>query len=316
MAFQPDLCALHHNVFTTLHDISFRRSADGAPVMTVPLGEALGSVTLKSLQREFDIGDDSEDGRMLALITESLDFVGSLRPGDKLPAEVLGAGASWNAGSQYKDVAATRLQRQLVVWLSGMGGRPGALDGDTALRAELQAAMSAAAAALDLPGPQEVLTLIEGLTSELSYIEALRDTLLRRVRVMLHKINHLGMRRTRDAAHQETMIQVQRLSEIAHRQLTERFAELDTRTGEVLSVLRAAEAERAFIRSNRDWLYRTSRAWSPLLDEWARSGVVLDGFAWGLLSRTYQFLAPRYMPVTEWQSKLLQLRRSASTMTW
>ena len=284
--------------------------------MTVPLGETLGTVTLPSLKREFEIGDDSDDGRMLALIAASLDFVGVLRPGDRLPAEVLNGGASWTAGSRYRALAAGRLQRQLVDWLEQMGGSAGSLGEDAGLRAELQAALNAAARALDVPGPQAVLDMIEALAGELSYIEALRDVLLRRVRFMVRKVNHLGLRRTRDPVHQETMMQVQRLSEIAYRQLTDRFAELDAHSAEVLNALRSIDEERAHIRSTRDWLYRTSRAWAPILDEWARSGLVLDEFAWALLARTYQFLAPRYMPVTEWQSTARRFPVQATAMTW
>ena len=316
MSAAPGLCELQHRAFNVLPGVMFRRAADGAAVMTVPLGETLASVTLPSLKREFDIADESDDGRMLALIAESLDFVGSLRPGDRLPAEVLGGGASWTAGSQYRAVAAGRLQRQLVNWLSCMGGSPARLDEEAGLRAELQVALDAAAQALELPSREAVLSLVEALAGELSYIEALRDMLLRRVQSMVRKVYHLGLRRTRDPVHQETMMQVQRLSEIAQQQLSNRFAELDARSAEVLTVLRGADAERVFIRSTRDWLYRTSRAWAPLLDEWARSGLVLDEFAWALLSRTYQFLAPRYMPVTEWQAAGRRLPAQPAAMPW
>ena len=63
--------------------------------MVVLLGEREAALPLRALQREFDIADESEDGRMLALIAASLDFVTSLRLGDALPAEVLSGEASW-----------------------------------------------------------------------------------------------------------------------------------------------------------------------------------------------------------------------------
>ena len=311
-----DLCALRHRAFNVLPGVTFRRAADGVAVMTVPLGETLACVTLPSLKREFAIGDDSDDGRMLALIAEALDFVGSLRPGDRLPAEVLHGGASWTAGSHYHAIAAARLQRQLVSWLASMGGTVEHLDEGDGVRAKLQAALDAAATALNLPSASAVLDLIEALAEELAYIEALRDVLLRRVRSMVKKVNQMSLRRARDPVHQETMTQVQRLSDIALRQLNDRFAELDARSAEVLTALRPIDAERTFIRSTRDWLYRTSRAWAPILDEWARVGLVQDEFAWGLLSRTYQFLAPRYMPVTDWQSASRRFTVQPTAMPW
>ena len=59
--------------------------------MVVQLGDKQAALPLISLQREFDILDDSADGRMLALIAQSLDFVAGLRLGDPLPKEVLSA---------------------------------------------------------------------------------------------------------------------------------------------------------------------------------------------------------------------------------
>jgi hypothetical protein len=71
-----------------------------------------------------------------------------------------------------------------------------------------------------------------------------------------------------------------------------------------MSALRNADSQRTFIRSNRDWLYRTQRAWHPLLSEWDVAGIGFDEGVLLLLGRSYQFLAPRFMPVTEWTSLL------------
>ena len=67
----------------------------------------------------------------------------------------------------------------------------------------------------------------------------------------------------------ETLTQVRRL---APRRCADqpRFEELDAQTGEVMAALRNVDSQRAFIRSNRDWLYRSQRAWEPILGEWER----------------------------------------------
>jgi hypothetical protein len=95
---------------------------------------------------------------------------------------------------------------------------------------------------------------------------------------------------------------VQRLLTTAGNQLGDRFDEVDARTGDILPVLRDAGPQQAFIRASRDWLYRSQRAWEPLLNEWDGAGGMDDGSVWQLIGRTYQFLAPLYMPVTEWQA--------------
>ena len=71
-----DHCTLTHRVFTSFGDPLFRQAeTDGTPVMVVKLGDKEAAIPLRSLQREFGIPDDSDDGRMLGLIAQSLDFI-------------------------------------------------------------------------------------------------------------------------------------------------------------------------------------------------------------------------------------------------
>lgn len=93
-------------------------------------------------------------------------------------------------------------------------------------------------------------------------------------------------------------------------------------TGEVMSALRNMESQQAFIRSNRDQLYRSQRAWQPVLDGWAAASDA-EGIEvpWDLVSRSYQFLAPRYMPATTWSAPGAPRRGRApaapvEAMTW
>src|SRR6476661_6490578 len=86
----PEHCILQHRLFASFADPLLRRAeSDGAPVMVVKLGDREAAIPLRSLQREFAIADDSDDGRMLGLIAQSLDFISLLRVGDALPTEVL-----------------------------------------------------------------------------------------------------------------------------------------------------------------------------------------------------------------------------------
>ncbi len=308
----PSDCQLDHRLFASFGPPLFRRSdVDGTPVMVVQLGEREAALPLRSLQREFGITDESEDGRMLARIAESLDFVSVLRPGDPLPSEVLTGEASWTPDPLHLEIAQTRLRVSLVEWLNaGAGADHPMLDAgsllavgnDPAVRAQVQTALARAAEALGLEASAEVVGLLETLGRELAYIEALRDRLLRRVRAMAAKIERLARGWRSDASHIETLTQVKRLTALALRQITARFDELDAQTGEVMAALRNVESQRAFIRSNRDWLYRSQRAWEPILAHWDTASGSFDEGTLALLGRTYQFLAPRFMPVTEWIS--------------
>ena len=263
---ESSLCSLKHQVFTTLKEPLFRRAeTDGTPVMVVMLGEREAAIPLRSLQHEFAIADDSEDGKMLALIAQSLDFVAALRIGDGLPAEVLSGEASWQPEELHLRIANARLQWQLVMWLnSGTSGDVPTLDADSlvqiaddpARKQQVQQAFNKAAEALGLPSREAVIQLVEELAQELAYIEALRDRLLRRVKGMMEKLNRMAQGYRGDGSHLETLTQVRRLTATALKQISHRFDELDAQTGEVMAALRNADSQRTFIRSNRDWLYR------------------------------------------------------------
>jgi len=306
----PDHGRLKHRLFSRFGDLVFRRAeTDGTPVMVVLLGEREAALPLRALQREFEIPDESEDGRMLALIAASLDFVTSLRLGDALPAEVLSGEASWEPSPQHLRLAQARLRLQLAAWLRvGTGEDQSALAPQAlmaaadapAMQQTVQEASRRVAAELKLAGPDAVAPMLEVLAQELAYVEALRDRLLQPVQGIASRLTRLAHGWRGDAAQLEKLTQVRRLNLVALRRIGGRFEELDAQTGEVLAALRNLESQRTFIRSNRDWLYRTLRAWQPLLLEWDGLGFTFDDRVRGALEHAYRFLAPRFMPVTEW----------------
>jgi hypothetical protein len=324
----PDHCILEHRVFTSFGDPLFRKAeTDGEPAMVVQLGDKEAAIPLNSLQKEFSIANGSNDGRMLELIAQALDFIAALRIGDALPTEVLSGQASWEPDQLHLQIANARLQWQLVAWLnSGTGADTPTFDADTLVqiaedplrRQQVQQAFAKAAEALDLPNSAAVVHLVEELAHELAYVEALRDRLLNRAKSMSDKLSRMAQSYRGDGSHLETLTQVRRLTEAALKQFTLRFEELDAHTGEVMSALRNADSQRSFIRTNRDWLYRTQRAWQSLLAEWDMAGIGFDEGILALLNRSYQFLAPRFMPVTEWinHTRPAHRRRPERQMVW
>jgi hypothetical protein len=326
----PDRCVLEHQVFTALGPALFRRApTDSVPVMVIPMGAREAMLPLRGIQREFGILDDSKDGRMLGLIAASLDFVAGLQIGDRLPAEVLTGEASWEPSQQCRDLVKARLRMQLIAWVhpDAAAAEPATtaatlqrLDTDPGLRRQVQEAFARAAEALGLPSAEQVLPLLEALADELAYIEALRGSLLLRVRALAERLLQLGHGMRGDRNRTEMLTQVQRLMGMALKQLVGKFDEVDAQTGEIVAALRNAERQQAFIRGHRDWLYSTQRAWESLLREWeGATGLPTEGL-WLLVSSIYQFLAPRYMKVTEWQAYNSAARDSAKptakVMTW
>ena len=306
----PDICALQHRIFHSLTDVLFRRAeGDDTPVIVMSLGERTAAVPLRALQRELGIADNSPDGRMLRLIAHSLDYVAGLQIGDPLPTEVLDGRASWAPGATHRAVAAARLRLQLTAWLRPEAAgvvMPDAagvrrLDEDPAMRQHVNAALEQAALDLGLTDRNDVVRLLETLADEFSYIEALREGLFNRVRAMMARIERFARAGRINQKRTEMLTQVRRLGTVALDQMAARFADIDAHSQEVMTALRNVENERSLIRSSRDWLYRASRAWEVILQDWEDANELPDNELWRLVERTYQFLAPRHMRVQEWQ---------------
>ncbi|MBC7800111.1 MAG: hypothetical protein H7Z10_05780 [Gemmatimonadaceae bacterium] len=307
----PDRCGFHHPLFNRLGEIVFRPAeTDGAACLIVPLGRGTAALPLKSLQAELGIEPGSPDGQMLALVAKSLDFVADLRLGDPLPEEVLDGGASWQPSAMHQQVGASRLKLHLIQqwgvgdatdWIRAEPQAVLAAAADPGIRLRLQAAYLEVAATLGLSDAAAAVRLVEDAAHELGFVEALRDRLLRRVLRLVDRVRHLSGGLTQNLSGLEMVSRVRRLGSIAVGKIGARFAELDDGVTAVLDLLRHLDTHRAMIRAHRDWLYCSLRAWEPILAAWEAAGIDWSDGTWPLLGRTYRFLAPRFMPMQEWQ---------------
>lgn len=305
-----DCCTLEHLVFRCFGEIVFRPAeADGTPAMIFSLGGSLAAVPLRSLQREFGIGPDSADGQMLGYIVLALGFVTEVRPGDPLPPEVLNGGASWHPSPQHQRVAEGRLRLQLITafddapgpaWAEAEQATVLAAAAGLGVEARLARALDAAAPLLHMPAAG-VPRLVAAAAEELAFIEALRDRLLRRVGVLLVRLNALAACMGHNPGAVELLSRVRRLAGIAHGRMQARFAKAGECSAQVIELLQDLDARREAVRQHRDWLYCSLRAWESILVGWESSAGGWSQDTWTLLRRTYRFLAPRFMPVQEWQ---------------
>jgi hypothetical protein len=172
----------------------------------------------------------------------------------------------------------------------------------------VQRAFERVAEELKLPDVQAVTQLVGDIANELAFIEALRDRFLRRVQSMCQRIAAIA-KGVVSQDRKMLLTRIDRLATLALDQIAGRFGLVDAQTGEVLSTLRNAAVHSGYIRSHRDWLYKSSRAWETILAEWDASAMPgLDDATWARLNRTYHFLAPRFMPVQEWFSAEMQAK--------
>ena len=308
----PLICQLDAPLLQGLRGPLFRRAADdGEPVLAVRMGEREAVVPLRGLQARLGIPDDSPDGRMLGTIADALQFVSEIRPGDKLPDEVLSGEASWKPEPVHHHIAASRIRGRLIQWLRAAGvpgsGELIATDfdravHDPALAERLNVAFSRIAAQLGLRDALDAVTLMESLAGELACIEALREQLLAPLRHMTRKIEIVSQGRRGDGKNTETLMHVGRLCRTGLGRIGARFNEVDRLTDDIVTALGGGPGQQLLIRANRDWLYRTFRVARPLLAEWNAAPAEIDDDFWNRLARTYRFLAPRFMVTQEWKS--------------
>ena len=310
-------CTFQHPVFAKLGEVAFRPTeADRTPALIISMGQATAALPLASLQHELNIEDGSPDGVMLAQVAKSLDFVGELRPGDRLPVEVLCGAASWAPDPVHRDIAQARLNLQLTSVFDDAAGPDGPLVGASwaaasppkalaAMRVpgmdlRLQAATIELAATLGLPDAAAARELLEGAAHELSFIEALRARLLDRVARMCGQIEALAQGVANNLSGLELISRVRCLAGIGLARIGARFADLEAQTSDVRGLLQGMAEHRAVIRLHRDWLYSSLRAWEGVLAAWEAAGLAWTDATWPLLSQTYRFLALRFMPTQEW----------------
>lgn len=303
---------LGHRGFTALGAPHFRRDAEGLAVMAVLMGEQEAVLPVVALQLEFAPDAGSPDRVMLGLVTQALDYVVLLRPGDPLPAEALTGEASWEPTALHRQLASARLQRQLVRWQDGAAAgaelvtpTPQVLLAwvdEPGVRQQVQFAMRDAAARLDLANGAAAASLMEALASELGYIEALRDTLLTRAQMLDERL--LGLERgtiIADRSKRDLLAQVRRLLRCALAKIKGQFDAIDMQVNDIVAALLTLDTQRTFIRTQRDLLHRSETAWRPILMAWEAQGTHQEKLPWTLVARTYQFLAPRFMTVQEWK---------------
>jgi hypothetical protein len=306
-----DKCVLQHPVFIQFGDVLFRPAeADAAPVMIFSLGGSVAAIPLRSLQQNYGIEAGSPDAVMLGLVVRALDFVAEVRPGDSFPLEVFGRGASWEPSALHQRVAEERLRLQLAGTFGGGTCPTWALEDPQAIlqaaaepdmNERLQSAAIKAAVVLDLPNATAVARLLATAAHELGFVESLRDRLLRRAGLLLAQLDTLGASVGHNLGAIELLSRVRRLAGIAYKKLRARFNELEACTTDVVKVLRDVDRWAGAVRIHRDWLYSSLRAWEDILTAWEGGGNVWSQNTWNLLRRTYRFLAPRFMPVQDWQ---------------
>ncbi len=314
----PRFLAFEHPFFTKVEGSFFQvRPNTGEPVMCVNIAENEVLLPFRGLKNEFNLGE--ADCQMLDLLSQGLKYVSALRLGDPLPKEIITGEATWELSPRHKLIAHQRVSMQLVNWLTGVEeviSDPEQLiqlAEDPTIKKRIQAAFGEAAERLGIgrQNREQMVQYIEKVSTELAYIEALRDK-FHHVQDVQKKVVGLRQVYARERSVAQSIDQIVKLFELAIADFSRRFLELDAQTGEIIAVLKNLENQVLFIRDRRDDLHVRLMAWDDILQEWRKVEVAMSYHIVKQLAQIYQFLAPRFMKVDEWVmlTKLQDKRQS------
>ncbi|MDB5404541.1 MAG: hypothetical protein JWQ55_6559 [Rhodopila sp.] len=319
----PQICYLSHAGFRMLGEPVFRLS-EGAriPSMVIQLAGQEAVLPLQSVAREFRVDPGSADGQMLNLIEQALEFVVTLKLGDKLPSEVNGGEASWEPNAQDRRISASRVRHNLVRCVSARLGKTVAISGgavpgwedEPKNRLLVGQAIAGAVAHLDDMDEAEVTARVASISEEVACIETMRRTLGRGIANVRDKLLTVRAGEV-PISQRDTVKQVQTLARIGIKEIMSRFDEVDLRIDDILAMMRDLPPVVAELRRQRDWLFRTSRGWAAVFNDWAAAPKHFDEFLLKVIEKTYAFLAPRYMSYQEWTTAEAMLKKKAMKVT-
>lgn len=306
----PEVVGFEHRFFASFPDASFRiDEGEGLPVYSFGLGQQQVALPFAGIKREFTLREFAHDAEMLNTIERGLRFVSLLRIGDTIPPEVLTGDASWQPSEANRESARRRMGAQIVGWDTGqITPLSDPIGMEIFIReyvndVAVKKAVANMAIELGMEGDPDgtVAGIMADLSSELSYIEALRERYLgvRRVGERLQKLR-------REFAHRANIMAdvdpVSRLMSIPIRSLGMNLIEVDARLASTKSLFSDFDFHRTAIRDIRDEMHTRLNPWNDIITSWSRLvGDIPDPYTVvPMLRDLYRFLAPRFMPADTW----------------
>ncbi len=303
----PDKVGFEHNFFQLIEDAHFRMSdpKDGRPMMVGSLGEQDVAISLTGIAREFGIERDSDDGRMIQLVARSLNFAKTLRPGDKIPVEVLTGEASWDPDPEHLDFTRKRMEIQLVTWHGGSQEVVESREQADERHEQCGAAAnldSAFAALGEHTGTENLTDLFNVFVAEVARFEQLREK-FREVGRIKAKIDAFRKLHTDELSILNEIDPVLRLIRVPISQFAQHFRDLDEQLSDIEKVFADFDNVLGSLKKLRNALYSELSAWSGEVGRWEsadprhpESVDLVDE-----VREFYHFLAARYLQSVEWE---------------
>ncbi len=299
--------AFEHRIFNVPGARFGLAGQDRVPSLRVKVGELEAAIPLDSLCAEFNIDEDSQDGRLLGTVIKGLKYVKDIRPGDTIPRELLDGTASWSIEDKHREIAQNRLMVCVALWVSGKDmvtmdeSRLQAALADPKTKERIQKGTEEIAVRLGMgkERKQEVLDLIDRIARELAYIEALRERfqLAHQIQTKLSQV--IALHRN----DRQFITEVQRVKTLMDPPIQEFvfiFDQVDAQTGEIVNVLKTYDKQITFIREMRDDLHQKLMIWEEIIQKW---DIDMSQKSKGIreaVQATYRFVAYNFPQSQDW----------------
>ena len=274
----------------------------------IRLGNLHVSLMPRMLRREFNIATLSHDSQLIELANHALRHVKEVRPGDSIPKELVDGSASWSIDERHRLLARAKLLAEVANWRPAeeitisVESLLAITDGEIAAMEEFRKGLAAIAQALGIEPSrrQEIVDQIDAIARELSYIEALREYTIQ-LRTIKEKVMQLAHISKGDPAIHEEVGRVLSLLKPALVEFVDRFDEVDTVTGDLLSLLRNPSRQIRSIRDARDEIHSSLMPWAEVFARWKDQEVVMNHVMDENIHALYAMLAANYAPARIWR---------------
>ncbi len=296
-----------HKVFSVPEALFVLDRARGQVVFRISLGGMAASIPLPSLAQTFGIAPDSDDAKLLRMVEKGLKYVREVRPGDCIPNEVLDGSASWTIDPQHNEIARSRLLVQLVSWMTG--GESTMSDASEALvmieqpeiKGKINDAFEEAAQKLGFgkEGKQKIIDMIDQLSREMAYIEALREKIGGFLGIE-KKLKMLAYAFRGDRSIAESVSRISALIAPPFAALRQQFDLVDGQTTEIISALKKIGSTIEYVRTTRDRLRETVLLWEEISQAWVDASLERGEQSEQLIAQTYRFVATNFSAGQRW----------------
>ncbi|MBT5265357.1 MAG: hypothetical protein HOL85_11025 [Rhodospirillaceae bacterium] len=299
--------AFEHKIFLVDGARFVPSGQEREPALRVQVGELEASIPIDSLSLEFEIEDDSPDGKMLETVKKGLRYVKDIRPGDTIPRELLDGSASWSIEDKHRELAKNKLLIQVALWVSGR--ETTALDEAQVKRAmadkqttdRIDQGLEELADQLGMGKDRvkEVRDLIDRVARELAYVEALRER-FQHAHAIQTKLNQVHQMHGTDRQFTGEIQRVKALMEPPIKDFSLNFDQVDAQTGEIVNVLKTYDKQITFIREMRDELHQKLMIWEEIIQRWDMDLSHKSKAIREAVQATYRFVAYHFPQAQDW----------------